>query len=121
MNVRMEPEYLLIEGIGVISTVKDETDWADACYRTVIQHGARKALIDLSQISFETGIIDQCNVVKHYNQEYEVKIRAVRTALLVKGDDKELHDFWELYANNRGYPWKVFTDIEPAVVFLTKN
>ena len=121
ITVRMEPEYLLIEGVGTIATLEDQKNWSDACYREVIKFNASRVLIDDRQLQFKTSFIDQCDVVRHYNDEFEAKARSVRVAIVVNHDDKELHDFWELYASNRGFLWKVFREMDAAIAFLTKD
>lgn len=121
MTVRMEPGYLLIEGVGSIATVDDQNNWADACYREVTSNNASRVLIDDRLLKFEVSMIDQCNVVKHYSDEYESKIRGVRAAIVVNHDNEELRDFWELYANNRGFPWKVFRQMDAAIRYLTAD
>ena len=121
VKVRMEPEYLLIERAGTIATLEDQKIGSDACYREVIKNNVDRVLIDDRQLQFNTSILDQCDMVGYYNDEYEVEIRSVRVAFVVNHDDKELHDFWELYAGNRGYLWKVFREMDDAIAFLTRD
>ena len=121
MTVRMEPEHLLIQGVGTIETLGDQKTWSDACYREVIKYDARRVLIDDRQLHFKTGIFDQCEVVTHYNDKFETFIRRVRVAIVVNHEDNELHDFWELYASNRGFHWKVFREMDAARDFLTRD
>ena len=121
MTVRMEPEYLLIAGVGTIATLGDQIIWSDACYREVIKYNARSVLIDDRQLHFKTGIFDQCEMVTHYNDKYDFEIRRFRVAIVVNHEDNELHDFWELYASNRGFHWKVFREMDAAREFLTRD
>ena len=121
MTARMEPEYLSIEGVGTIATLEDQKNWSDACYREVIKYDARRVLIDDRQLQFNTSFFDQCDVVRHYNDEYETRVRSVRLAIVVSHDNEELHDFWELYASNRGFDWKVFREMDTAIAFLTTD
>ena len=121
MTIKLEPGYLSIQGVGSIDTLEDQKNWSDACYREAIAHNASRVLIDDRQLHFNVGILDQCDVVKHYSEEFEAKIRRVRVAIVVNQDDEELHDFWQLYAGNRGFLWKVFKDIDAAVDYLAND
>jgi len=118
LAARIEPNYLLIEGVGVIANSEDEKRWADACYEELLRQGSQRVLIDQRKIEFKSSISDQCNVVSYYNEEFELQIRKFSIALLVNPEEKKLHKFWELYANNRGYRWKVFTEKCAADAFL---
>jgi hypothetical protein len=113
-----EGDYLIIEGSGIIANAGDEKAFASHCYDQIQQHGSRRVLVDQRGIHFESSIVDQCAVVEHYTREFDPIIRAVRLAILVRPEDEDLHGFWELYASNRGYFWRVFTDMEAARAFL---
>lgn len=121
MTVRKEPGYLLIEGVGSIATLDDQKNWSDACYREIVDNNARRVLIDDRLLQFKVSLFDQYDVVMHYRDEYENEIMEVRVAIVVNNDNEELHDFWELYANNRGFPWKVFREMDPAIAYLTED
>jgi hypothetical protein len=121
LTVRSEENWLVIEGVGVIANAADEKSFASSCYEEIIKHGARRALVDLRKIDFRSSIFDQVDVVSHYNKEFDSQIRTVRITLVVDPKHKDLHDFWEVYANNRGYPWKVFTEMEAATAFLQQD
>lgn len=119
VNSRPEESYLLIEGTGSIENADDEKTFSSSCYEEIQKHGSKRVLVDQRNISFKSSILDQCDVVSHYSTEFDVMIRATRIAVLVLPESEELHAFWEVYANNRGYPWKVYTEMEDAIGFLT--
>lgn len=114
---RPETNWLLIEGKGVVENLKDEMLFANQCYEEILKHNSKKVLLDQRGIEFKSSIVDQYGVVTSY-KEFPPEVRNIRIALIVKPKEKELHESWELFANNRGYPWKVFIEMEAAVEFL---
>lgn len=121
LTARIESNYLLIQGSGIIADLKDEKRWADACYKEILRQNSQRVLIDQRKIAFKTSIIDKIDVVPSYLEDFNYKIRTFCIAFLVNPAEIELHQFFELYANNRGYHWKVFMEKHAADAFLNAD
>ncbi len=121
ITVTQEPEYLLIKGVGYVRTLEDQKLWSDACYREVMANNASRVLIDERLLRFDNTIGDQLAVVQHYIDQYEIVIRSLRCAILVDQVNEELDNIWELVVNQRGFPWKLFSDHDAAVAFLMRD
>lgn len=111
--------YLVLKYKGTVTSLADEEQLATQCLEEFKKYDYSRMLIDFRAMEFLSSITDQCQVVSHYNAEFPNWVRTVRVALVVTPEAKELHEFWELYAGNRGYPWRVFTDIGDAISYIT--
>lgn len=118
---RPEANWLVLEAAGVMRNTSDEKSFANSCYAEIVKHNYKNILIDQRKISYGSDIIDQCNVVSHYSEEFPPEIRSLRIAIVINPRDRAVNEFWELYANNRGYPWKVFCDMDDATAFLLEE
>ena len=118
ISTEQRKNYLIIKGSGCIKNSYEEKEFAKNCYEVILKNNSKKVIIDQREIDFTSSIVDQTETVSFYNEEFESFIRFVRIAIVISPKDKELHEFWELYANNRGYPWRVFTKIEDAIEYI---
>lgn len=110
--------YLIIKAKGLITNLKEEEEHSKRCYDEVLKHKAKKVLIDNRNIIFNSSILDVADLITFYEKEFTAEIRLVKIAVLYSPKKIELHKSWELFANNRGFNWKIFTGIDDATQYL---
>lgn len=117
---RLHSEILRIEAFGTIINSDDEIQAARACWAEMSQYQVSKVLIDVRKVNFSSGLMAQVMQIQYINESLpDIKLKLI--ALVIKPEDKRIHDFWELFGRNRGFNWRVFTSSNEAARFLSKE
>ena len=113
-------DFLLIKTSGNVDNYDDDKHLANEVYEETMKHDFRKVLLDHRETDFTSSVTNQTQLIKYYSEELHFDIRLFRVAVVANEKSKETADFWEVYANNRGFNYKVFYAMEPAFEFLEK-
>ena len=112
-------DMLVMEVEGVIQDADDETRLADATYAEIEKHEPSRVLVDYTKTEFRSSLLDQAKQVTHMSTNLPADLRWLRLAIVVRPEDLPVNEFWQHYANNRGYQWRTYTDRSQAEAFLT--
>ena len=113
-------DYLVIKASGEIVDIADWKMLNKLYYDEFVKHDAKKVVIDEMEMemTFPLGLINLCELVDSYSEELPIEIRRVKLAVAVDSKHKSTADFWETYAHNRGYHYKVFYSMEDALKYM---
>lgn len=113
-------EYLLIKTSGSVDNGDDHKRLANELYEEIMKHDFSKVLLDNSEIDFTTSITDTTQLIAYYSEAFPPDVRLLKIAMIANEKSKAVADFWELYANNRGFIYKAYYTMEDALEFLEK-
>lgn len=119
LNIVEELDFLHLQSVGVITTVQEYKQVQEHYFAAIMNSSFKKVLLDVRQFEFPKEILDQIAIVKYY-QEEEVfpGIRQLKVATIFREGYEDSADFWETYAFNRGFNFKVFPDVDSAKAWL---
>jgi hypothetical protein len=120
ISSHVEADYLVIEGEGSVGNFADNELASKLCYQEISKHDFQKALLDFRRVEGEASIADMYGLASSLSGDYPYELRRLKLAVVVDPKHKELSDFWQLCANNRGFGFQGFTDLESARAYLSE-
>ena len=89
--------------------------------KEIIKNGIKKVIIDDLEIIYTPGvtsILRTAELVQFYYQQLPDVIKTFKIVSIANQDIKEFAEFWETYAQNRGFDLRVFYTFEDALKFI---
>jgi hypothetical protein len=122
LSISSDPEtdYLQIALAGAATDIEDMKLFVKRIYDEIMKHGIRKILLDYSKYQPPDPLIYQAQLVKFFPEELSEEIRHWKVAIVMDSMYKRIADFWELFAKNRGYSYKVFYSLEEAQTYMSQ-
>jgi hypothetical protein len=93
-------EYLLIKTSGRVDNIDDHKRLANELYEEIMKHDFSKVLLDHNEIDFTTSITDKTQLITYYSEAFPPDFRLLKIAVVANEKNKEIGDFWDVYANN---------------------
>ncbi|CAN5776136.1 hypothetical protein BH11BAC4_BH11BAC4_26700 [soil metagenome] len=110
--------YLLIKSAGTLQTNEDLFAHAGMVYEKSLKYRHKKILLEMTATSFPKTIFSYLELVKFYQDNLPIEILSFKIASVVLPEYRELGNFWETAAVNRGFQYYIFTSFEEAEAFL---
>jgi hypothetical protein len=120
ISSHVEADYLVIEGEGSVGNLVDNKLASKLCYEEISKHDLQKVLLDFRRVEGGASITDMYGLASSYSSDYPHELRRLKLAVVVDPKHKDLSDFWQLCANNRGYDFRGFTDVGSARSYLSE-
>ena len=111
-------EYLLLESRGSIQTKEELFMHSHMVYEEIRKYGAKKILINEPETHFPVELFPYFGLVKEYTDNFPPEIRALKIAIVVADEYKEVAETWETLCVSRGLQYFAFTSFEEASEWL---
>lgn len=118
INIRVTPEYLLVESKGEIKSENDLQEHCKIIFDEILRHDKKKVLINETDTTFPNEILMYYNLVNFYINNFPPRIKTLKIATVLCKDYKEIGDFWETVCVNQGLTFFAFTTLEEAHEWL---
>ncbi len=119
MSSKAKNDYLLIETQGDIVDSEEHKLLTKQFYNEIVKYGFEKIIIDVSKINFPSSLEFHDDIVRFYSEALPSEIKSWRIAIVDESPYREIGNYWEFRANQRGYEsYKVFSSIAEAVIFI---
>jgi hypothetical protein len=114
--------YILIKSLGAIKDTKEFKLQSKMYYEEITKRAYSKALIDETNFENPPGLITQA-LVGDYMTDVTVfpKLRELQIAVVPTKKDFEAAYFWETYSRNRGFNFRVFSNMKEALIWLNES
>jgi hypothetical protein len=120
ISSNLEADYLLIKVSGSIADMKEMMLLTKQIYDEITKYDSRKVVIDQTENQPPNSLVYQANLVDFYSEEFPVEVRHLKLAIVTDIKNKRIADFWETYAHNRGYRFRVFYSMDDARKFISE-
>jgi|GEM_PF-4625453 hypothetical protein len=118
MNVTVsftdKAEYLLVKSVDTVSTVEDIVDHAKGIFTEAVKYSQKKLLVDLKEVTRPNKPFYYYEAIQRMLIELPISIRSFVTALVVPEEYKDLGQFIETTALNRGLQFRVLVSEQEA-------
>ena len=119
MSSSLVDDYLLIKITGRIETLDDMKSITRQMYDEIIKHERMKVIVDQTENTTTDSLANQIELVKFYSEEFPLEVKRLKAAVVTDSKNKRIAGFWETYASNRGFPFKVFYSMEDAREYMS--
>ncbi len=120
INEKIIENYLFIESSAVINNIEDWVEMDNIKSELIFKSGLRNVIVDDRKVTHKEDYFLICEVVKNMIDNLPIELRTLRLAVIVNDESKKIGNFWETYSANRGFPFRVFTDINEGIAFINK-
>jgi hypothetical protein len=129
-EVPMDYNIQVMEGQGFISVTtagewdkaKDDT-LVQEIMETIVRSGVRKVLLDMRELRFDFPLFTIFQRAQDLReQRMEHSLISIKVALVYSAENEKTKDdfsFFEVTAQNRGLPYRAFSQMETALEWLT--
>lgn len=118
-NIENKGQYIQIEPVGEVHDVNEYIDLQLKYFEIAIENKSKYLLIDVRNLIFPLGIMDQVRIVDHNLQNKQMEmIGTYKIAILINSIQHEIGSFYEDYSVNRGINVKLFETAAKAVDWL---
>lgn len=109
-------DILIVEASGEDDGLEDVMTYAKAIINEGIKHQCTKIICDERNLIYRLSTSETYELAK--NTAFAAP-KIARTAIITRPDFKEIIEFWETVALNRGLNIKIFFNIKEATKWLT--
>jgi hypothetical protein len=114
----LEADYLLIKVSGRVADVNDMKLLTRQIYDEIMRYDSKKIVIDQRESQPLDSLVSQVELVEFYSEEFPVEARYLELAIVTDSKNEKIASFWETYAHNRGYHFRVFYSMDDALKFI---
>jgi len=111
-------DYTLITSVGVLESREDLFRHAELVYQEISKYGKHKILIDDTETRLPLNRLYYYDQKHFFSEGLPPEIRVFKIAVVISPEFKEIGEFWETVAVNRGFEYHSFISMEEAQSWL---
>lgn len=116
-SFKVDHEILMVKASGKDGSLEEAQDYAKAIIDAAIKSNCTKVLCDESELVYTLSASETYELAQ--TTAFDAP-KIARTAIITLPEYKEIVEFWETVALNRGLLIRVFFNIESAKKWLTE-
>lgn len=114
-------DYLLITSKGTLKNKEELAIHSQMVFDEIIKNGAKQVLVDDVETHFPEDLFAYFDLVKGYANDYPPEIRALKIAVAVAPEYKEVAASWETLCQSRGLHFCAYISLEDARAWLLEK
>ena len=90
-------------------------------YDEITKYDSKKiVVIDQTENQSLDSLVHQMDLVKFYSEEFPIGVKHLKLVIVTDSKNRKIAYFWETYARNRGYLFRVFYSMDDARKFMSE-
>ena len=121
LSVKVEKDYLIMKSTGIINNFDEQKAIDKELVKLIIKNEVKKVISDVTELQYSPplfNISDIASLIKFYVDNLPIQLKSYIVVAVLPEAAKDVGPkarFWETYARNRGYNFRVFYSMEDAV------
>jgi len=111
-------DYTLITSVGVLESREDLFRHAELVYQEISKYSKHKILIDDTETRLPLNRLYYYDQIHFFSEGLPPEVRVFKIAVVISPEFKEIGEFWETVAVNRGFEYHSFISMEEAQSWL---
>ena len=120
ISSELHDDYLLLTSSGSVSTIDEYESLVEQYLKEAPKFDKRTIVIDETGIQFTPSLMLQSDIVKFFNQNSPDEMKKAKVAVISNKESMDFQKYWEFWANQAGYNYKVFSSMDEALEFIKK-
>lgn len=118
VSSELKGDYLLVVGTGEVISADEYRILTEQYVNEILQHDKSNIIIDETKIHYAPSLLLQSEIVDFYSTDMPEEMKKWKLAVVLHDDYMTFGEFWAHSANEAGYAYKAFTNMEDALEFI---